>query len=112
VKHQVQNRTLEVARSIRVGSTKLHQIFRPPRWRPESPLGDKLGAAGQQCSEQALRSVVVGHKNHYGSYSKRGAGVAAICDTLLERTKLAGADPHAYLLDATRRALSRLPKTT
>jgi transposase len=52
------------------------------------------------------RGVVVGRKNHYGSHSKRGAEVAAILYTLFESAKLAGADPHAYVLEATRRAIA------
>lgn len=50
--------------------------------------------------------MVVGRKNHYGSHSKRGAEVAAIFYTLFETAKLAGVDPHAYVLKATRRAIA------
>jgi transposase len=50
--------------------------------------------------------VVVGRKNHYGSHSKRGAEVAAICYTLFETAKLAGFDPHRYVLEAARRAIA------
>ena len=53
-----------------------------------------------------LRGVVVGRKNHYGSHSRRGAEVAAILYTLFESAKLAGVDPHRYVLDATRRAIA------
>ena len=49
--------------------------------------------------------MVVGRKNHYGSRSKRGTEVAALFYSLCESAKLAGVDPRAYLLDATRRAL-------
>ncbi len=41
-----------------------------------------------------------------GSHSKRGAEVAAVMYTLSESAKLAGADPHAYVLEATRRAIA------
>jgi transposase len=57
-------------------------------------------------AERALRGVVVGRKNHYGSHSKRGAEVAAIFYTLFETAKLAGVDPHRYVLEAARRAIA------
>jgi len=47
--------------------------------------------------ERALRGVVVGRKNHYGSKSKRGTEVAAIFYSLIESAKLVGVDPAAYL---------------
>jgi transposase len=49
------------------------------------------------ASERALRGVVVGRKNHYGSKSRRGTEVAALYYTILETAKLAGIDPKAYL---------------
>ena len=58
------------------------------------------------AAERALRGVVVGRKNHYGSHSKLGAEVAAILYTLFESAKLAGVDPHRYVLEATRRAIA------
>jgi len=58
------------------------------------------------AAERALRGVVVGRKNHYGSHSKRGAEVAAILYTLFESAKLAGVDPHRYVLEATHRAIA------
>jgi len=57
-------------------------------------------------AERALRGVVVGRKNHYGSRSKRGTEVAALFYSLCESAKLAGVDPRSYLLHATRRALT------
>jgi len=57
------------------------------------------------AAERALRGVVVGRTNHYGSHSRRGAEVAAIMYTLFETAKLAGVDPHRYVLEATRRAI-------
>jgi len=48
-------------------------------------------------TERALRGVVIGRKNHYGSKSKRGTEVAALFYTLLESAKLAGVNPAAYL---------------
>ena len=56
-------------------------------------------------AERALRGVVVGRKNHYGSRSKRGTEVAALFYTLFESAKLSGVDPKAYVLQAARRAI-------
>lgn len=55
--------------------------------------------------ERALRSVVVGRKNHYGSRSRRGTEVAAILYTLMECAKLAGVSPKGYLLAVAEKAL-------
>ena len=56
-------------------------------------------------AERAMRGVVLGRKNHYGSKSRRGTEVAALFYTLLETAKLAGVEPKAYLADATRQAI-------
>ena len=66
---------------------------------PRIPL-DNNGA------ERALRGVVVGRKNHYGSRSRRGTEVAALFYSLLESAKLAGIEPAGYLAEATRRAIA------
>lgn len=58
------------------------------------------------AAERALRGVVVGRKNHYGSHSRRGTEVSALCYTLFESAKLAGIDLHAYLLEPTRRVIA------
>jgi transposase len=52
------------------------------------------------AAERALRGPVIGRKNHYGSRSLRGTQVAALFYTLCETAKLAGVDPHTYLLRA------------
>jgi len=57
-------------------------------------------------AERALRGVVVGRKNHCGSHCRLGAEVAAICYRLFESAKLAGVDPHRFVLEATRRAIA------
>jgi transposase len=59
------------------------------------------------AAERALRGPVVGRKNHYGSRSLRGTQVAALLYTLCETAKLAGVDPHAYLLHALYAAVAR-----
>ncbi len=56
-------------------------------------------------AERAMRGVVVGRKNHYGSRSRRGTEVAALFYTLLETAKLSDLDPAAYLRTAMERAL-------
>jgi transposase len=60
-------------------------------------LDDPRIPIDNNASERALRGVVVGRKNHYGSKSRRGTEVAAIFYSLVESAKLAGVDPHAYL---------------
>jgi len=69
-------------------------------------LTDPRVPLDNNAAERALRGVVVGRKNHYGSHSRRGAEVAAILYTLFESAKLAGVDPHRYMLEATRRAIA------
>ena len=59
------------------------------------------------AAERALRGVVVGRKNHYGSRSKRGTEVAALFYSLCETAKLAGVEPRSYLLEATHAALHK-----
>ena len=56
-------------------------------------------------TERALRGLVIGRKNHYGSKSKRGTEVAALFYSLLETAKLCGVNPEKYLTAAVRRAM-------
>jgi transposase len=58
------------------------------------------------AAERALRGVVVGRKNHYGSKSKRGTEVAALFYTLFETAKLSQIDPRAYITLAAHRAIA------
>ena len=69
-------------------------------------LGDSAIPLDNNATERALRGVVVGRKNHYGSKSLRGTQVAALFYSLLESAKLIGVDPAAYLAEATRRAIA------
>ncbi len=55
--------------------------------------------------ERALRGVVVGRKNHYGTRSERATRVAALFYSLIESAKLCGVEPRAYLGEAARRAI-------
>ncbi len=68
-------------------------------------LDDPRIALDNNATERALRGMVIGRKNHYGSQSKRGTEVAALFYSLIESTKLCGIEPKAYLLCATRAAL-------
>ncbi len=80
-----------------------------PRVPLDNPRRGSLEGAGVGVSnngaERALRGVVIGRKNHYGSRSKTGSEVAALFYTLFESAKLACVDPHAYVLEAARRAI-------
>ena len=67
---------------------------------PRIPLDNNAG-------ERALRGVVVGRKNHYGSRSRRGTEVAALFYSLCESAKLVGVEPRSYLLKATYAAIDR-----
>ncbi|MDB5098198.1 MAG: hypothetical protein JWM80_2619 [Cyanobacteria bacterium RYN_339] len=60
-------------------------------------LGDARIPIDNNPCERALRGVVLGRKNHYGSRSRRGTEVAAILYTIMESAKLADVSPRAYL---------------
>ncbi|MBX3190707.1 MAG: IS66 family transposase [Labilithrix sp.] len=66
---------------------------------PDVPL-DNNGA------ERALRGVVLGRKNHYGSRSRRGTEVAALFYSLIESAKLAAIEPADFLRHAAESALA------
>lgn len=74
-------------------------------------LSDGRVPVHNNATERALRGIVVGRKNHYGSRSQRGTEVAALFYSLLESAKLADVDPYDYLRDATYAALAgeRIP---
>ena len=54
------------------------------------------------ATERALRSPILGRRNHYGSKSKRGMKAAAIFYSLIETCRLLGVNPRDYLLQAVR----------
>ena len=58
-------------------------------------------------TERALRGMVLGRKNHFGSRSERGTKVAAIFYSLIETAKLCGVDPNLYLMRAAEAAIDR-----
>ena len=57
-------------------------------------------------TRRAIRGIVVGRENHYGSRSERGTEVAVILYSLVESAKLAHVRPHTYLRAATCAALN------
>lgn len=68
-------------------------------------LDDPAVPLDNNGTERAMRGVAIGRKNHYGSRSLRGTQVAALFYSLIESAKLVGAEPAAYLREATRRAI-------
>jgi transposase len=56
-------------------------------------------------TERALRGVVLGRKNHFGSRSERGTRAAALFYSLIETAKLCGVEPRDYLLQVARVAI-------
>jgi len=63
-------------------------------------LDDPAVPVDNNATERALRGVVLGRKNHYGSRSQRGTEVAALFYSLIESAKLVGLGPHTYLRTA------------
>ena len=100
-------------------------IAQKPKTLPESGLGKAIAymlglwpgltrfltdpriPLDNNATERALRGLVVGRKNHYGSRSKRGTEVAALFYGLIETAKLAGVEPRRYLLEAAVAAITR-----
>jgi transposase len=66
--------------------------------RPEVPVDNN-------ATERALRGIVIGRKNHYGSRSQRGTEVAALLYSVIETCKLRDANPYDYLRVACHAAL-------
>ena len=69
-------------------------------------LDDPIIPLDNNPVERALRGLVVGRKNHYGSRSRRGCEVAARLYSLIETAKLCGAEPKSYLIRAISEALN------
>ncbi|MGH1348728.1 MAG: IS66 family transposase [Nannocystales bacterium] len=77
------------------------------RWKGLSAfLDDPHVEIHNNQTERALRGMVQGRKNHYGSRSKRGTEVAAIMYSLVESAKLCGVNPVEYLFKAAVRGKS------
>jgi transposase len=73
-------------------------------------LDDPRVPLDNNAAERALRGMVVGRKNHYGSRSLRGTQVAALFYSLMETAKLCDVEPTAYLSEAAVAAI-RAPGT-
>ncbi len=69
-------------------------------------LDDPRIPLDNNAAERALRGVVLGRKNHYGSKSKQGTEVAALFYTLFETAKLSGVNPRDYVTLAANRAVA------
>lgn len=94
---------------------------------PLSPLGKAIAYMGglwsgltvfldhanvpvdNNATERALRGIVVGRKNHYGSRSQRGTEVAALFYSVIETAKLVNADPYDYMRAAAHAAIKGEP---
>ncbi len=63
-------------------------------------LDDPYVPLDNNLTERALRGLVIGRKNHYGSRSKRGTEVAALYYSLVETAKLCNVNPSDYLYTA------------
>lgn len=73
-------------------------------WKPlQVFVEDAYVPLDNNATERALRGIVVGRKNHYGSRSERGTKVAAIMYTVMETAKLNGLDPFQWVVDAVYR---------
>lgn len=70
-------------------------------------LEDPIIPLDNNAAERALRDVVLGRKNHYGSHSQRGTQVAALFYSLVESAELCGVEPKAYLLKAALAAIEK-----
>jgi transposase len=73
-------------------------------------LNDATVPLDNNPAERALRGLVVGRKNHYGSRSQRGAQVSALFYSLIGTARLCRLDPAGYLHQALEAAL-RQPGT-
>ena len=74
-------------------------------------IDDPYVPLDNNATERALRGIVIGRKNHYGSRSVRGTEVAAILYSLVESAKLAGLDPLGYIRGAVQGIEMGVPPT-
>ena len=70
-------------------------------------LDDPRVPLDNNAAERALRSVVLGRKNFFGTRSKRGAHVASILYSLIGTAHLRGLEPGEYLRRAALAAIER-----
>ena len=106
---------------------QIHQWALGQRALPQSPLGKAIAYLGKHFdglrvflsdpdvpldnnrTERALRGVVLGRKNHFGSRSEQGTKVAAMMYSLVETAKINGVDPELYLKLAALEAIGGRP---
>ena len=106
---------------------QIHQWALRQRALPQSPLAKAIDYLGKYFeglkvfltdaavpldnnrTERALRGVVLGRKNHYGSRSERGTKVAAMMYSLVETAKINRVDPELYLKLAALEAIGGRP---
>ncbi len=106
---------------------QIHRWALEQRALPQSPLGKAIAYLGKHFdglrvfltdadvpldnnrTERALRGVVLGRKNHFGSRSERGTKVAAMMYSLVETAKINGVDPELYLKLAALEAIGGRP---
>jgi transposase len=75
-------------------------------------LDDPFVPLHNNRTERALRGLVLGRKNHYGSRSQRGTEVAALFYSILETAVMNGLEPSQYMNSASRALLTgALPQT-
>ena len=116
-------------RAARAGPVvqQIHQWALQQRALPQSPLAKAIDYLGKHFeglrvfltdpavpldnnrTERALRGVVLGRKNHYGSRSERGTKVAAMMYSLVETAKINRVDPELYLKLAALEAIGGRP---
>jgi transposase len=106
---------------------RIHQWALQQQALPQSPLGKAIAYLGKHFdglrvfltdpdvpldnnrTERALRGVVLGRKNHFGSRSERGTKVAAMMYSLVETAKINGVDPELYLKLAALESIAGRP---
>jgi len=106
---------------------QIHQWALGQRALPQSPLGKAIAYLGKHFdglrvflsdpdvpldnnrTERALRGVVLGRKNHFGSRSERGTKVAAMMYSLVETAKINGVDPELFLKLAALESIAGRP---
>ena len=101
----IQNWTFEVE-ALPESSLRRAIAYMGSLWKGLNVFVDNPNVSlDNNATERALRGIVVGRKNHYGSRSDRGTKVAAILYSLIESAKLVETNPHAYLERAIHAAL-------
>ena len=132
IEHGLQDKTPDERLSIRQQRAgpvvqQIHRWALEQRALPQSPLGKAIAYLGKHWdglrvflsdpdvpldnnqTERAMRSVVLGRKNHFGSRSERGTKVAAMMYSLVETAKINRVDPELYLKLAALEAIGGRP---